>query len=97
MRRLVLLALLVACSGGPDLSVPGNVEPKGKTVPPVVISQIVGMPPGKINDMKTALAVAGGERDIGIVEGQFQNGSFSLSGQFQAPAAARRKRGSFRH
>jgi hypothetical protein len=79
-----ILLLLVACSGGPDLSVPGNVEPKGKTVPPVVISQIVGMPPGKINDMKTALAVAGGERDIGIVEGQFQNGSFSLSGQFQA-------------
>jgi hypothetical protein len=79
-----LVILLASCTGGNDLSNPG--EPKGKTVPPVMLQEIVGVPPAKLRDLKTAMAVSGGERDIGIVEGDLQSGSFSLSGQFQAVA-----------
>ena len=82
MAALVLL--LAACSGAPVLTDSGPVASKGKTVPPVSFQQVTGMPPGKLTEMKTAMAVASGERDIGIVEGEFQSGSFSLNGQFKA-------------
>ena len=81
-----LVLLLASCSsgsgvvGGPDLPA----QPAGKSVPPVAIQQITGVPPGKVADLKAALARAAGERDIGIVEGDFQNGSFTLSGSFRA-------------
>ena len=81
-----LVLLLASCSsgsgvvGGPDLPA----QPAGKTVPPVAIQQITGVPPGKVADLKAALARAAGERDIGIVEGDFQNGSFTLTGSFRA-------------
>jgi hypothetical protein len=81
-----LLLVLAACSGGAMLKDSGSTGAKGKTVPPVMIQQVTGVPPAKLGDLKTALAVTGGERDIGIVEGDFQSGSFSLTGQFQATA-----------
>lgn len=88
-----ILMTLAACSGsGPSLDNSSPAGPKGRTVPPVTLSQITGLPPGKAEELKAAMAVAGGERDIGIVEGQFQSGSFSLSGQFRAfaePAGVR--------
>ncbi len=82
MAALVLL--LASCTGGSVLTDSGSGEPKGKTVPPVMLQQVAGMPPAKLGELKTAMAVSGGERDIGIVEGDFQSGSFSLNGQFQS-------------
>ncbi len=79
-----LLVLLAACSSGTPSLDSGTAEPKGKTVPPVTLSQITGLPPAKAEEMKSAMAVAAGERDIGIAEGQFQTGSFGLTGQFKA-------------
>lgn len=78
-----LLIFLASCSATSVLTDSGPTEPKGKTVPPVIFSQVTGLPPSKLSDMKTALAVAGGQRDIGIVEGDFQAGSFALTGQFR--------------
>ena len=83
---LALLLVLASCSGGPSLD-GGPAQTNGKTVPPVAIQQIAGVPPGKIPELKAALARAAGERDIGIVEGEFQSGSFTLSGQFQAASS----------
>ena len=79
-----LLLLLAACANAPVLTDSGPAPGKGKTVPPVAFQQVTGLPPGKLAELKAAMAVAGGERDIGIVEGDFQTGSFSLAGQFKA-------------
>ena len=85
----MLLALAVAlgsCSnnmnviGGPGESS----QPAGKTVPPVAIQQVSGLPPAKAAELKAAMARTAGERDIGIVEGEFQSGSFTLVGTFSA-------------
>ncbi len=79
----VLVFLLASCSSASLLNDSSPTEPRGKTVPPVSLQQVTGVPPAKLGDLKTALAVSGGERDIGIVEGNFQSGSFTLTGQFQ--------------
>lgn len=78
-----LLLLLASCStgGGPLPDSGSGSYPKGKTVPPVSLQQVTGLPPGKLSQLKSALAVAGGQRDIGIVEGKI-TGSYSLAGQF---------------
>jgi hypothetical protein len=81
---VAFMVLLASCSTGTVLTDNGSTEPAGKTVPPVVLQQIVGLPPGKLSDLKAALALAGGQRDIGVVEGEFQSGNFSLNGQFKA-------------
>ena len=78
-----LVLLLGSCTGGSVLNGSGTGEPKGKTVPPVMLQEVQGIPPAKLKELKAAMAVSGGERDIGIVEGDFQSGSFSLNGQFQ--------------
>ncbi len=78
-----LVILLASCSGTSVLTDTAPTEPRGKTVPPVAISQVTGLPPSKLADMKAAMAVAGGQRDIGIVEGNFQSGAFTLTGQFR--------------
>ncbi len=78
-----LVILLASCNATSVLTDSGPTEPKGKTVPPVTFSQVTGLPPAKLADMKTAMAVAGGQRDIGIVEGDFQSGAFALTGQFR--------------
>jgi hypothetical protein len=97
LRRLsagVLLAVfalvLASCSAGSILTDSGsaNLEPKGKTVPPVAIQQITGIPPGKLGELRTALAAAGGQHDIGFVEGSFQSGVFSLAGNFRASSGS---------
>lgn len=78
-----LLVTLASCSTGQGL-VDDTAEPRGRTVPPVAFQQIIGLPPGKLADLKTALAVAGGQRDIGFIEGQLGSGALGLSGRFQA-------------
>jgi hypothetical protein len=82
---VTVLVVLASCASSPGLQ-DDTVEPRGKTVPPVVFHQIIGLPPGKLADLKTALAVAGGQRDIGFVDGDLQSGGFSISGRFQALA-----------
>lgn len=82
---MALLVLLASCTGSGN---PGDGGPRGRTVPPVAFQQITGLPPERLSELKTAMAVAGGERDIGFVEGQLQQGSFSLSGDFRALAGS---------
>lgn len=84
---LALVLLLSGCSAGSLLSdsgpAPGS-APKGKTVPPIAFQQISGIPPGKLAALKQSLASAGGQHDIGFVEGSFQSGVFSLGGSIRA-------------
>jgi len=97
LRRLssgVMLAvlglMLAACSAGSILTDSGSasLEPKGKSVPPVAIEDIKGIPPANLADLKAALSSAGGQHDIGFVEGSFQSGVFGLSGNFRASSGS---------
>jgi hypothetical protein len=97
LRRLsfgVLMAVLglvlASCSAGSILSDSGSgsAEPKGKSVPPVAIEEIKGIPPGQLTELKAALASAGGLHDIGFVEGSFQSGVFGLTGNFRASSGS---------
>ncbi|MCA3572650.1 MAG: hypothetical protein IOC86_01955 [Aestuariivirga sp.] len=88
---LVLGLVLAACSAGSILTDSGlgsGGEPKGKTVPPVAIGEIRGMPPAQLTELKSALASAGGTHDIGFVQGSFQSGVFGLTGNFTANSAS---------
>lgn len=89
---VVLLGLFLAsCSAGSillDSGTGGTKEPQGKSVPPVAIQQVKGIPPGKLAELKSALATAGGQHDIGFVVGDFQSGVFGLSGDFKASSGA---------
>ncbi len=83
----VLCILLTACSAGSiltDSSPTPAANPKGKTVPPVAYQTISGIPPDKLVVFKQSLASAGGQHDIGFVEGKFQNGVFTLGGSIRA-------------
>lgn len=85
---LVLGLLLAACSAGSRFDDASVTNPTGKTPPPVLLKQLVGLPPDKAKIFKDALAIAGGQHDIGIVEGQLQSGAFTLSGNFRAEVQA---------
>lgn len=80
-----LIVSLASCGGGTNLdAVDGTAKTSGKTVPPVVLQQIAGVPPGKADVLSSALALAAGQRDIGIVEGgSLQSGNFSLNGNLR--------------
>lgn len=83
----LLAVLLASCSAGSllsDSTPASGANPKGKTVPPVAYQQITGIPPGKLSDFKQSLASAGGQHDIGFVEGTFQSGVFSIGGSIRA-------------
>ena len=84
---LMLAMLLAGCSAGSILTDSGS-SPKananGKTVPPVAYQQISGIPPDKLALLKQSLASAGGQHDIGFVEGSFQSGVFGLGGSIRA-------------
>ncbi len=87
----VLGLVLASCSAGSILTDSGSgkgSEPKGKSVPPVAIQEIRGIPPGKLAELKAALSSAGGLHDIGFVEGSFQSGVFGLSGNFNASSGS---------
>jgi hypothetical protein len=55
----------------------------GKTVPPIFLVEVKGVPSDKLQSLKDALSVAAGKRDMAIVEGKFENDGFGLSGNFQ--------------
>lgn len=83
----VFAVLLTACSAGSILTDSGpstGSNPKGKTVPPVAYQQIAGIPPDKLSIFKQSLASAGGQHDIGFVEGNLGTGTFSLGGSLRA-------------
>ncbi len=98
LRRMsvgVLLAvvglLLASCSAGSllvDQSNGKNAEPQGKTVPPVAIQDVRGIPPGKLTELTTALSAAGSQHDIKFVSGNFQSGVFGLTGTFRATSTS---------
>lgn len=83
----VFAVLLTACSAGSLLTdstpSPGG-NPKGKPVPPVAYQQIAGIPPDKLSTFKRSLAGAGGQHDIGFVEGNLSSGVFTLGGSIRA-------------
>lgn len=88
---LAALVIVAACSGQPSLEpIDGSAKTPGKPVPAVALREVAGVPPGQLQDLSTALAMAAGQRDIGIVEGStgFQNGMFSLSARLRADAGA---------
>lgn len=83
----VFAIMLSACSAGSlltDSAPASSGNPKGKTVPPVAYQQISGIPPDKLSAFKQSLASAGGQHDIGFVEGSLQTGMFSLGGSIRA-------------
>lgn len=83
----VLGLVLAGCSAGSiltDSGTGGSGEPKGKSVPPIALQEVTGIPPGKLAELRTALSSAGGLHDISFVEGSFQSGVFGLSGSFKA-------------
>ncbi|MCB1378889.1 MAG: hypothetical protein KDK89_11055 [Alphaproteobacteria bacterium] len=83
-----LVIVLASCGSGSTYDpVDGTVKNPGKTVPPVMLQAIEGVPAGQLGGLTSALAVAAGQRDIGLVEGGgFQGGNFTLSGRLQAMA-----------
>jgi hypothetical protein len=86
----VALALAACGSGNKTLEngaggVPG---PKGKTVPPISLVALDGIPETKAQVLKDALAEAGGNRDMAIVEGGIDQNALRLSGNFSVLPSA---------
>lgn len=93
IAALLLVALglvLAACAGGnrPFGKDDGTSNPTGKTVPPIVLQTMEGLPPDRVQAFRDALSVAAGQRDMAIVEGAFQSGELILNGRFKAVADA---------
>ena len=87
---VTLVILVTSCSTGSQVFGPdGDTgSPSGKTVPPVVWKVLSGLPPERTQSFKDAMALAAGQHDIGIVEGEFQSGAYSLSGSLSAVVEA---------
>lgn len=85
LALLVTLGLVLAsCSGGgstPFAKKDGS--PDGKTVPPITLGGIAGIPPDKLQAMEDALSVSGGRRDIAIVEGKLDGAALGMTGKFE--------------
>jgi hypothetical protein len=81
------LVLLTACSGGGSLpfakSGGGTPGPSGKTVPPIDLVEVTGLPASKLPQLKDALAVSAGKRDMAIIDSKLDNTTLSLSGNFR--------------
>jgi hypothetical protein len=91
LAALLLIALglvLAACAGGnrPFGKDDGTAGPDGKTVPPIILQSMQGLPAGQMQAFRDALSVAAGQRDMAIVEGAFQSGELVLNGQFRTVA-----------
>lgn len=83
------LLVLAACSGGgsqPFAKGEGTPGPSGKTVPPIALVNVAGLPQSKLPQLKDALAISAGKRDMAIVDSKLDNTSLSLSGNFQIVA-----------
>jgi hypothetical protein len=86
LTALFLAVALAACGGGNktlDSGGGGVPGPKGKSVPPISLMALNGVPDTKAQVLKDALAEAGGNRDMAIVDGaNFDQGSLGLTGNF---------------
>lgn len=80
---MLFVLFVAACGGGAKLG--GDTAPivKGKTPPPVTVQELTGVPPSKAKELKEALALAAGQRDIGIIEGAVPAGTYALVGKFR--------------
>jgi len=84
---IFLILPLAGCGAGggshPFAKIDGG--PSGKTVPPIYLLALNGIPDSKLQPFKNALSTAAGKRDMAIVEGKFQGDGdgFGLSGSFQ--------------
>lgn len=84
---LLALCLIVfsACSGGgsqPFAKGGGTPGPSGKTVPPIDLVEVTGLPSSKLPQLKDALAISAGKRDMAIVDTKLDNSTLSLRGNF---------------
>ena len=56
--------------------------PSGKTVPPIALIEVSGLPAAKVAQLKDALAIAAGKRDMAIIESRLDSSTLSLTGSF---------------
>ncbi len=82
---VLCLVLLAACGGGgskPFAKGEGTPGPSGKTVPPIALVQVTGLPAAKLAQLKDALAIAAGKRDMAIIDSKLDSSTLSLTGSF---------------
>jgi len=82
---VLCLFLLAACGGGgskPFAKGEGTPGPSGKTVPPIALVQVSGLPAAKLAQLKDELAVAAGKRDMAIIDSRLDSSTLSLTGSF---------------
>jgi hypothetical protein len=83
---VLCLVLLTACAGGgstPFAKGEGTPGPGGKTVPPIALLELTGLPAAKVPQFKDAFAAAAGKRDMAIIDSKLDNTTLSLTGNFQ--------------
>ena len=89
---VLCLAMLGGCAAGgskPFAKGEGTPGPGGKTVPPIALLEVAGMPAAQLSQFKDAFATAAGKRDIAIIDSKLDNTTLSLTGRFTAtPDAA---------
>lgn len=80
------LLALAACSGGgsqPFAKSGGTPGPSGKTVPPIALIEVTGLPATKLPQLRDALAISAGKRDMAILDSRLDATTLSLRGNFQ--------------
>ena len=76
---------LAGCGGGgsqPFAKSGGTPGPSGKTVPPIALVEVTGLPATKLPQLKDALAISAGKRDMAIIDGRLDASTLSLRGNF---------------
>lgn len=88
LAMVLVMLVLAACGGGSQpFGKPETVAgPTGKTVPPIAVRTLSGLPAQAAADLKAALAASGGQRDIAFVEGEIGGGELVIDGRFEAIA-----------
>jgi hypothetical protein len=82
---VLCLALLSGCAGGgskPFAKGEGTPGPGGKTVPPIALLGVSGMPAAQLSQFKDALAIAAGKRDMAIIDSKLDSTTLTLTGRF---------------
>jgi hypothetical protein len=79
------LVALAGCGGGgsqPFAKSEGTPGPSGKTVPPIALVEVTGLPATKLPQLKDALAISAGKRDMAVIDGRLDASTLSLRGNF---------------
>ncbi|MBM3519502.1 MAG: hypothetical protein FJX63_01810 [Alphaproteobacteria bacterium] len=85
---LILALALAACATTTKIADTSTGNPAGKTPPPVVLHDVSGIPKASLKTFAELLGASAGQRDIGIVEGDFAAGTYVLTGRFEATRQA---------